>query len=46
MINKPADLVKTEPLLSRWIVATDRFGQQQKCWGILLKPHYSLTERF
>ncbi|ALE03058.1 hypothetical protein PU02_0244 [Bartonella ancashensis] len=37
IINKPAYLVTTEPLLSRWIVATDRFGQAQKCWGARLR---------
>ncbi|WP_412057449.1 hypothetical protein [Bartonella sp. DGB2] len=31
-VNKPARLVKDEPNLSRWIVATDRFGRSEKCW--------------
>jgi len=26
-------LVQIEPDLSRWVVATDKFGQKQKCWG-------------
>ena len=25
-------LVQTEPELTHWIIATDRFGQKQKCW--------------
>ena len=32
---KPHDavkLVQTEPELTHWIIATDRFGQKQKCW--------------
>jgi len=31
-VNEPARLVQVEPDLSRWIVATDKFGIKQKCW--------------
>jgi len=34
-INEPARLVQVEPDLSRWVVATDTFGQKQGCWARL-----------
>jgi len=32
-INEPVRLVQVEPALSRWLVATDKFGQKQGCWA-------------